>query len=116
MPPTQDNALNAYSEHEKLTATRMHWWGVYLVREQRRLQGIADRVRAQEAAKATGHKPVPLFHQEYVESARGDLQTVPGHEGTSERLLTRLDAEVSEEGALSELEAFDDQDDGSKAY
>ncbi|MGF1505415.1 MAG: hypothetical protein ACFB51_09880 [Anaerolineae bacterium] len=43
--------------HESLVAERYRWWGVYLIREQRRLQAIADAVQAehaQQAVRATG--------------------------------------------------------------
>ena len=109
MPDKNDNAMAAYSEHEKLTATRMHWWGVYLIREQRRLQGIADRVRSQEAARAIGHKP-NIFD---AENPPDNLQTTPDYEAVSEQLLTRLDAEAAEEDALS---ALGDQDDDGETY
>jgi hypothetical protein len=112
MPATNDNAMSAYSEHEKLTATRMHWWGVYLIREQRRLQGIADRVRSQEAARATGHHP-NIFHQENTDNPPDDLQATPDYEAVSDQLLTRLDAEAAKEDALS---ALGDQDDDNGSY
>ena len=47
------NRLEAYLEHEGTVAERYKWWGVYLIREKRRLGGIADAVQAGEAARAT---------------------------------------------------------------
>ncbi len=44
--PNGAENLAAYAEHEVLTAERMKWWGVFLIREKRRLQGIADAVNA----------------------------------------------------------------------
>jgi hypothetical protein len=38
--------MDVYLEQEKTAAERYRWWGVYLVRERRRLQGIADAVQA----------------------------------------------------------------------
>jgi hypothetical protein len=43
--------LAAYADHEVLTAERMKWWGVFLIREKRRLQGIADAVNANNKAE-----------------------------------------------------------------
>jgi hypothetical protein len=93
------NALSAYSEHERLTAMRMNWWGIFLTREQRRLQAIAERVRAQETAQATGQVVAPISAAEVAE-----MQTPPVDGGTGEtpdELLARLDGEE----ALAEIEA-----------
>jgi len=48
---TKTDILDSYVEQEKVVAERYRWWGVYLIREQRRLQGIADVV--------SGTVPVP---------------------------------------------------------
>ena len=45
--------LESYAEHEQTVAGRYKWWGVYLIREKRRLGGIAQAVQAEAAAKVT---------------------------------------------------------------
>jgi len=37
--------LAAFAEHERLTAERLKWWSLFLVREQRRLEGIAEAIQ-----------------------------------------------------------------------
>jgi hypothetical protein len=83
------NKLDAYVDHERLVAERYRWWGVYLIREKRRLQGIAEAVQAEEAA----------------------LATRPAREGaeTPEELLTRVDAEIAMVETLTE---FEDEEEG----
>jgi hypothetical protein len=44
--------LAAYPEHERKTAERMKWWAVYLIREQRRLQDIAQAIQAEQGQAA----------------------------------------------------------------
>jgi hypothetical protein len=78
---TATNALSAYSEHERLTATRMNWWGIFLTRERRRLQAIAERVRAQPAEAAGSQTPPP-------DGGSGE---------TPDELLARLDNEAPEQ-------------------
>jgi hypothetical protein len=106
-PTTSTTPLDAITETEKLAAARMKWWGVYLVREKRRLQGIADRVNAQATAQAVGHMPPPTLpdptaFQEAV--APDPSPSTPGGE-TPEEMLVRLDAEIAVEEATAELEA-----------
>lgn len=85
---TPTNKLDAYIDHERLVAERYRWWGVYLVREKRRLQGIAEAVKAEEAALAT-------------RSVREDAET-------PEEMLTRVDAEIAPDETLAELEEEED--------
>ena len=80
--------LDAYAEHELTVAQRYKWWGVYLVREQRRLAGIAAAVQAEEAARAT--KLPPVVDDEGKERA--------------EQLLTQVDTELELSDALAVLE------------
>jgi hypothetical protein len=44
--------IDAFLAHENTVAERYRWWGVYLIREQRRLQAIADAVQAEDAQQA----------------------------------------------------------------
>ena len=68
--------MDVYLEQEKTAAERYRWWGVYLVRERRRLQGIADAVQANL-----------LVDQPPV--------TLPEGVETPEELLVRVDAELA---------------------
>jgi hypothetical protein len=43
----QSAHLQALADHELEAADRMKWWGVFLIREKRRLQGIAAAVQGQ---------------------------------------------------------------------
>jgi hypothetical protein len=52
------------AEEEKHLAQRMKWWPVFLIREQRRLQGIAERVQGdQTAATAPPVQPPPFVEE-----------------------------------------------------
>jgi len=53
------NTLDAHIDHELAVAERYRWWGVYLIREKRRLQGIAQAVQAEQATAALGQR-LPL--------------------------------------------------------
>jgi hypothetical protein len=44
--------IDAFLAHENTVTERYRWWGVYLIREQRRLQAIADAVQAEDAEQA----------------------------------------------------------------
>ena len=107
--PNTTSPLEAITETEKLAAARMKWWGVYLVREKRRLQGIADRVNAQETAQAVGHIPTPppaladpAAFQAAIDSPDPNSPTSGGE--TPEEMLVRLDAQITVEDAAAELE------------
>jgi hypothetical protein len=85
--------MDVYLEQEKTAAERYRWWGVYLVRERRRLQGIADAVQAN----------LPLDQHPV---------TLPEGMETPEELLVRVDAELAlqeADQALAEVEAEDDE-------
>ena len=41
---TKTAKIDSYIDHEGPVAERYKWWGVYLVREKRRLQGIAQAI------------------------------------------------------------------------
>lgn len=49
--------LAAYPDHERKTAERMRWWGVYLIREKRRLQDIASAIRTEQADARLEERP-----------------------------------------------------------
>ncbi len=85
---TETSKIDSYLDQEQPTAERYKWWGVYLIREKRRLQGIAEAVQAGEAAE---------------ESVLPELAIPDGVE-TPEELLTRVDAELDLADAESELE------------
>ena len=80
---TRSSKAETYIDHELTVAGRYRWWGVYLIREKRRLQSIADAVQAGEAAAAL-RQPV---HQPEVPAAGG-------RSATPEELLARVDAEL----------------------
>jgi hypothetical protein len=48
----QSTQLQALADHELEAADRMKWWGIFLVREKRRLQGIANAVQGLKAEQA----------------------------------------------------------------
>ena len=87
--------MDVYLEQEKTAAERYRWWGVYLVRERRRLQGIADAVQAN----------LPLDQPPV---------TLPEGVETPEELLVRVDAELAlqeADQALAEAEQPKPEDD-----
>ena len=94
--PNEGSKLEAYADHEGIVAERYRWWGVYLVREKRRLGGIAEAVQAEEAARVTRMGAETLDPT----LAREDGEPVE----TPDELLTRVDAELEMEEALAELD------------
>jgi len=87
--------VDSYIDHEGPVAEAYKWWGVYLIREQRRLQAIADAIA----------EPV-----EVADTSLDDTQPIiPGAE-TPDGLLTRVDAELGIEDALSELEGIEEEE------
>jgi hypothetical protein len=110
--------VDTYINHEGPVAERYQWWGVYLTREKRRLQGIAEAV-ASGTPLASG---IPLV----VGPAQGDTQPVllvtpeismPEGVETPDELLTRVDAELGIAEALSEMEEpADSEAQESKAH
>lgn len=99
----EPNKLEAMADHELAVAERYRWWAVYLVREKRRLQGIADAVQAEAAAEATGLRltgGLPPIEPDIPEGME-----------TPEDMLTRLDAELALDAAAAELEDKDMDED-----
>ncbi len=97
--PAEMSKADTYIDHERPVAERYRWWGVYLIREKRRLQGIAEAVQAEEAAAALRAQTAPLPESQ----AADEVMTMPGLEMPDE-LLTRLDAEMETAGVLAEIE------------
>ena len=92
---TRTSKVDTYIDHEGPVAEAYKWWGVYLIREQRRLQAIADAIAEPVAA---------------VDTSLDDTQPiVPGVE-TPDDLLTRVDAELGIEDALAELEGSEGEE------
>jgi|GEM_PF-3371444 len=79
-------------DHELIVAERYRWWGVYLIREKRRLRGIAEAVQAEEAAAALKQQTNHL-----------EEQIVSDGSETPEELLTRVDTELDLADALQEM-------------
>ena len=79
-------------DHELIVAERYRWWGVYLIREKRRLRGIAEAVQAEEAAAALKQQTNHL--EEQIASDGSE---------TPEELLTRVDTELGMTDALMQL-------------
>jgi hypothetical protein len=91
--------IDTYIDHEGPVAEAYQWWGIYLIREKRRLQGISEAV-------AGG---VPLAG----DTGLDDTPAVPTGVETPEELLTRVDAGLDMDDALSALE--ENRDEESKA-
>lgn len=86
------NSVDALIDHEALVAGRYRWWGVYLVREKRRLQGISEAVQAEAAqALVRGHE-------------------LPDGIESPEALLTRVDSEIALRDAVVELDTASTED------
>src|SRR5689334_7705399 len=101
--------VDTYIDHEAVVAERYQWWGVFLIREKRRLQGIAEAV--------AGGTPLAGMSQGTRPSASEDIEDIvpPGAE-TPDELLTRVDAEMEISDAFSALEeTVADQEEESKA-
>ena len=94
--PNEGSKLEAYADHEQAVAERYKWWGVYLVREKRRLGGIAEAVQAEEAARVTQLRVAPVDEE----------VAQPAIEGTEspDELLNRVDAELEMTDALAQLD------------
>lgn len=71
-----------FEDLEQLATERSIWWRVYLVRERRRLSGIAQAVRPNQPAQATGPRPDPP----------APVQPLPGESASD--YLARADAEA----------------------
>jgi hypothetical protein len=95
---TRTSKVDTFVDHESLVAERYRWWGVYLIREKRRLGGIAEAVQA-EAAQAVVRSG----------EGRSGLPDLPADIELPDELLTRVDAELALNDALEELEAGDEQ-------
>src|SRR5688572_27123619 len=101
---TKTVKMDTYIDHEGPVAERYKWWGVYLVREKRRLDGIAQAV-------ASG---TPLAeNSEYDTRPIQPIQLPEGVE-TPDELLTRVDAEMEIANALAELEEEEPEEQESK--
>ena len=88
--------VDTYIDHEGPVAEAYKWWGVYLIREKRRLQGISEAV-------AGG---VPLAG----DTSLDDIQSTQAGIETPDELLTRVDAELGIDDALSVLEGVGDEE------
>ncbi len=88
--------VDTYIDHEGPVAERYQWWGVFLIREKRRLQRIAEAV--------AGGTPLVGMRQDTQAAVplRAEEITPPGVE-TPDELLTRVDAELEMTDALSAL-------------
>lgn len=94
------NSVEALIDHEALVASRYRWWGVYLVREKRRLQGIAETVQA-EAAQAIVR----------LEAGQSDPQgDLPDNIESPDALLTRVDSEIELNDAAEALDTASTED------
>lgn len=103
---TKSVKMDTYIDHEGPVAERYKWWGVYLVREKRRLQGIAQAVAsgtplAGNSSDFDTHPLPPIRLPEGVE--------------TPDELLTRVDAELEIVEALAEMEEGEPEEE-SKAH
>lgn len=66
--------VDQYLDHEHILAERYHWWGVYLVREKRRLSAIAQAVHGTPEGANKDDTPIT--------SPPTDLPTeLPSYEG-----------------------------------
>jgi hypothetical protein len=115
--PIRTSKVDTYIDHEGPVAERYQWWGVYLIREKRRLQGIADAVASGTPLVAgtplAGGTPLP------PSSAPAEMRSVPPVSPdtsvpedveTPDELLTRVDAELGIADALSEIEVPEGSD------
>jgi hypothetical protein len=110
---TKTAKMDSYIDHEGPVAGRYKWWGVYLVREKRRLQAIANAIA--ESKQAIANR-MPL-----AESSGRDSHPIPPVQfsedvETPDELLTRVDAEVEMADALVELEAGGSEQEESKTH
>jgi hypothetical protein len=103
--------VDTYIDHEGPVAQRYQWWGVYLIREKRRLQGIAEAVAT--GTPLVGGTPLvsgtPLTVSPALDATQPVLPdspeiSVPEGVETPDELLTRVDAQLGIADALSELE------------
>jgi len=93
---TRTSKVDTYIDHEAVVAERYQWWGVFLIREKRRLQGIAEAV--------AGGTPLAGMSQDTRPNAPVQAEEiVPSDVETPDELLTRVDAELEMTDALSAL-------------
>ncbi len=97
--------VDTYIDHEGPVAERYQWWGVYLIRERRRLQGIAEAVASgiplvggTPLAPSSGLDELPSVPPVSLDTS------VPEGVETPDELLVRVDAELDITDALSEIE------------
>jgi hypothetical protein len=95
---TRTSKVDTFVDHESLVAERYRWWGVYLIREKRRLGGIAEAVQA-EAAQAVVRSG----------EGRSGLPDLPADVELPDEMLTRVDAELALNDAIEELAANDEE-------
>jgi hypothetical protein len=104
--------VDTYIDHEGPVADRYKWWGVYLIREKRRLQGIAEAVAGGMPLAATPDRD----DMQPALPIQVDLD-LPGGIETPDQLLARVDAELGIAEALVDLETNEDgQGEESKAH
>ena len=90
---TRTSKVDSFIDHESLVAERYRWWGIYLIREKRRLQGIADAVQAEAAQRVVRSEETTSDLPEGIESP--------------DELLTRVDAEIQLHEAVEQLDAVE---------
>lgn len=103
--------VDTYIDHEGPVAERYQWWGVYLIREKRRLQGIAEAV-ASGTPLVGGTPPAGgagLDDTRLIPAVRPEPVAPEGGE-TPEEMLTRVDAELGMAEALANLEALESEE------
>jgi hypothetical protein len=91
-----DMAGGSPLDFEGTVAVRYRWWGVYLLREKRRLQAIADAVALSEAAAARAEEP-----QRPVLSEPEPLTLSPGNQEEDPALIGTEVAWLDDEEALA---------------
>ncbi len=116
--------VDTYIDHEGPVAERYKWWGVYLIREKRRLQGIAEAVASGTplagGIPSVGRTPpaatTDLDDNQPAAPMQPGLDLPPDIE-TPDELLTRVDTELGIADALVDLGPDgDEQDEESKAH
>jgi hypothetical protein len=97
-----------YRDQEQNTAERYRWWGVYLIREKRRLQAIADAI-AGRAEAVEGRETATTTQIPSPEASTG----MPGEtQGAVEERSIHTDTEPGMAEALPEADSAPREGDG----
>jgi hypothetical protein len=99
-------ALTSMPDNERLAAQHMKWWPILLIREKRRLNGIAQRVQLDDVAQATTKPAIeePAPADAWLQSFEAQVLEPDFHEALAEALASAQEPEPEAETTPTILE------------